>query len=90
MMRSGGGSSPRWSNPPIWRDGRRPLADELAALPTAAIALHKQLFDRAPANTLAEQLELEASLQTSAAGTADFAEGMAAFREKRATRFRGA
>ena len=66
------------------------LADELAALPTAAIALHKQLFDRAPANTLAEQLELEASLQTAAAGTADFAEGVAAFREKRAPRFRGA
>jgi 2-(1,2-epoxy-1,2-dihydrophenyl)acetyl-CoA isomerase len=66
------------------------LADELAALPTAAIGLHKQLFDRAPANTLAEQLELEASLQTTAAGTADFAEGVAAFREKRAPRFRGA
>jgi 2-(1,2-epoxy-1,2-dihydrophenyl)acetyl-CoA isomerase len=65
------------------------VADELAALPTAAIALHKQLFDRAPANTLAEQLELEASLQTAAAGTADFAEGVAAFREKRAPRFRG-
>jgi 2-(1,2-epoxy-1,2-dihydrophenyl)acetyl-CoA isomerase len=66
------------------------LADELAALPTAAIALHKQLFDRAPANTLADQLELEASLQVEAAGTADFAEGLAAFREKRAPRFRGA
>ncbi len=66
------------------------LADELAALPTAAIALHKQLFDRAPANTLADQMELEASLQIEAAGTADFAEGLAAFREKRAPRFRGA
>ncbi len=66
------------------------LADELAALPTAAIGLHKQLFDRAPANTLADQLELEASLQVAAAGTADFAEGVAAFREKRAPRFRGA
>jgi 2-(1,2-epoxy-1,2-dihydrophenyl)acetyl-CoA isomerase len=66
------------------------LADELAALPTAAIGLHKHLFDRAPANTLADQLELEASLQVAAAGTADFAEGVAAFREKRAPRFRGA
>jgi len=66
------------------------LADELAALSTPAIALHKQLFDRAPENTLAEQLELEASLQMAAAGTADFAEGVAAFREKRAPRFRGA
>jgi 2-(1,2-epoxy-1,2-dihydrophenyl)acetyl-CoA isomerase len=66
------------------------LAGELAALPTAAIGLHKQLFDRAPANTLADQLELEASLQVAAAETADFAEGVAAFREKRAPRFRGA
>jgi 2-(1,2-epoxy-1,2-dihydrophenyl)acetyl-CoA isomerase len=63
------------------------LADELAALPTAAIGLHKQLFDRAPANTLADQLDLEASLQVAAAGTADFAEGLAAFREKRPPRF---
>lgn len=66
------------------------LADELSALPTAAVGLHKRLFDQAPANTLADQLELEASLQVEAAGTADFAEGLAAFREKRAPRFRGA
>jgi 2-(1,2-epoxy-1,2-dihydrophenyl)acetyl-CoA isomerase len=65
------------------------LADELAALPTAAIGLHKQLFDTAPGNTLADQLELEASLQVTAAGTADFAEGLGAFREKRPPRFSG-
>src|SRR5207244_2626511 len=50
------------------------LADSLAALPTAAIGLHKRLFDRAPLHTLEEQLELEAHLQVTAAGTADFAE----------------
>jgi 2-(1,2-epoxy-1,2-dihydrophenyl)acetyl-CoA isomerase len=65
------------------------LADELATLPTVAIGLHKQLFDCAPTNTLADQLELEASLQMAAAGTADFAEGLAAFREKRSPRFSG-
>jgi 2-(1,2-epoxy-1,2-dihydrophenyl)acetyl-CoA isomerase len=66
------------------------LAERLAALPTAAIGLHKRLFDQAPARTLAAQLELEASMQVEAAGTADFAEGLAAFQEKRAPRFRGA
>jgi 2-(1,2-epoxy-1,2-dihydrophenyl)acetyl-CoA isomerase len=65
------------------------LAAELADLPTGAIGLHKRLFDAAPANTLADQLELEASSQVAAAGTADFAEGLAAFREKRPPRFGG-
>jgi 2-(1,2-epoxy-1,2-dihydrophenyl)acetyl-CoA isomerase len=66
------------------------LAAGLAALPTAAIGLHKRLFDRAPLHTLDEQLELEAHLQVTAAATADFAEGIAAFREKRPPSFRGA
>jgi 2-(1,2-epoxy-1,2-dihydrophenyl)acetyl-CoA isomerase len=66
------------------------LAGTLAALPTAAIGLHKRLFDRAPLHTLEEQLELEAHLQAVAAETDDFAEGVAAFRERRPPRFRGA
>lgn len=66
------------------------LAAGLAALPTAAIGLHKRLFDRAPLQTLEEQLELEAHLQAAAAATADFAEGVAAFRERRPASFRGA
>jgi 2-(1,2-epoxy-1,2-dihydrophenyl)acetyl-CoA isomerase len=65
------------------------LAASLAALPTAAIGLHKRLFDAAPLHTLEEQLELEAHLQTTAAATADFAEGVAAFRKRRAPEFRG-
>jgi 2-(1,2-epoxy-1,2-dihydrophenyl)acetyl-CoA isomerase len=65
------------------------LAAVLAALPTTAIGLHKRLFDAAPLHTLEEQLELEAHLQTTAAATADFAEGVAAFRERRAPQFRG-
>ena len=66
------------------------LAAALASLPTAAIGLHKRLFDAAPLHTLEEQLELEAGLQAAAAGTADFAEGVAAFRERRPPSFRGA
>jgi 2-(1,2-epoxy-1,2-dihydrophenyl)acetyl-CoA isomerase len=65
------------------------LAATLAALPTAAVGLHKRLFEAAPMHTLEEQLELEAHLQAAAAATADFAEGVAAFRERRPPSFRG-
>ena len=65
------------------------LGAELAALPAAAFALHRRLFERAAATTLEEQLELEAELQAEAAASAEFAEGLAAFREKRPPRFAG-
>ena len=49
----------------------------------------KRLFDHAYDATLEEQLELEAELQQDATGTADFAEGVTAFLEKREPRFSG-
>ena len=63
-------------------------AAELAAGPTRAIALTKRLFDMA-GRTAAQQLELEAELQTEAAQTEDFREGVAAFVEKRPVDFSG-
>ncbi|MFL5920595.1 MAG: enoyl-CoA hydratase-related protein [Gaiellaceae bacterium] len=65
------------------------LAAELAALPTLGIALTKRLFDHAEHATVEEQLELEAQLQAVATRTHDFAEGVAAFLEKREPRFEG-
>ena len=64
-------------------------AAELAALPTRAIAMTKRLFQRAATSRLEDQLELEAQLQVAATRTEDFAEGVAAFLEKREPRFSG-
>ena len=60
-----------------------------AELPTRGIALTKQLFDHGDTATLEEQLALEARLQQEATQTADFAEGVTAFAEKRPPKFTG-
>jgi len=65
------------------------LAATYAAAPTRGVGLTKRLFEHAFAASLEDQLALEAALQQEATGTADFAEGVAAFLEKRPPRFSG-
>ena len=65
------------------------IARRLAAGATAAIGLTKRLVNAAEDASLAETLTLEAALQELAGRTADHAEGLAAFAEKRDPRFRG-
>lgn len=67
----------------------RELAQRLATGPTRAYALIKQALNASPANTLEQQLALEAKLQRQAGQTEDFREGVKAFLEKRAPRYQG-
>jgi len=65
------------------------LAQRLAAGPTLAYGLIKQALNASPANTLEQQLALEAKLQRQAGKTADFHEGVQAFLQKRTPRYHG-
>lgn len=67
----------------------RAWAKELAAGPTRAYALTKQLVNHAAAATLDDQLDLEVEAQTHAGATADHLEGVRAFLGKRPPDFKG-
>lgn len=62
---------------------------KLAKMPTKGFALYKKAINQSFNNSLNEQLELEADLQTEAGKTYDYGEGVQAFLEKRKPEFQG-
>jgi len=65
------------------------LARQLAAAPTRGLARTKQAIYESWSRSLEEQLDTERDYQRELGRSADYAEGVAAFGEKRAPRFTG-
>lgn len=61
----------------------------LAQMPTKALGMTKRLLNQSMTNTLDEQLFMEGKLQIEAAESEDYAEGVAAFVNKRKPIFKG-
>lgn len=68
----------------------RELAKGFAAAPTLALGMAKRQFELAPTLGFDQFLEAEAAMQPLMSRTDDHHEGVAAFKEKRPPRFRGA
>lgn len=65
------------------------LARGLADGPTVALNLMRRLYQASSHNSFEEQLDLETRFQREACASADFAEGVAAFAERRPAQFTG-
>ncbi|AHD08529.1 2-(1,2-epoxy-1,2-dihydrophenyl)acetyl-CoA isomerase PaaG [Phaeobacter gallaeciensis] len=67
----------------------RAMAEKFANGPTLGLGLTKQCIQQAAVNTLPDQLEIEADAMKTCGESADYAEGVASFLEKRAPAFKG-
>ncbi|MDQ3018112.1 MAG: enoyl-CoA hydratase-related protein [Bacteroidota bacterium] len=72
-----------------WDSYVKSLSHRLANMPTKGLALTKKALNMSLVNNLAVQLEMEEALQTEASRSADYAEGVQAFLEKRKAIFIG-
>ena len=65
------------------------FANQLAIMPTRGLGLTKRAVNLGLFNSLEDQLDVEEKIQIEAGSTEDFAEGVAAFMQKRQPKFKG-
>ncbi len=73
----------------IFTEESKKIASALSQMPTQGLALTKQALNKSFTKAWEQQLQLEDELQQKAAATADYAEGINSFLEKRIPIFKG-
>ncbi|MDD7887600.1 enoyl-CoA hydratase-related protein [Flavivirga sp. 57AJ16] len=79
----------KWVPSDVFSETVKKTASKMANMPTKALGLIKKTLNQSLTNNLKDQLALESKHQIEAAGTEDYAEGVAAFIEKRQPNFKG-